>query len=432
MRARAMLYCQHLAGIGHLIRSAELARALAAECWDVVLVCGGDVPQGFLLPKGVRVERLEALESDPEYKRLTTCEPGQDVDAVKVRRTVHLLSLFDAFAPDVLVTEMYPFGRKKFEFELQPLLERARHAERRPVIAASVRDILVRRENQDAWERRAVQVVNRFYDAVLVHSDELLQPLSATFHAASEICTAVLHTGYVVADEEGAHAQEMVAAAHAFVNEVLQGEKFVLVSCGSGRLQAGKTLMVAALESAEALEGRFPCKMVVCAGPLAAPEDYALYERMAHGRGNLVLVHDLPFLRNLMERAELSVSLGGYNTVMELMKVRAQALVFAAEPNGDSEQCMRVEALAAAGQIRMLEARDLINGRLAGRIEQALCEPLTVEQRQMDGARTSAQILKLLQRVREAREALTPSAHSSRATGAAGEATSREGQTLCA
>ena len=66
MRARAMLYCQHLAGIGHLIRSTELARALAAERWDVLLVCGGDVPQGYLFPEGVHVERLDALESDSE------------------------------------------------------------------------------------------------------------------------------------------------------------------------------------------------------------------------------------------------------------------------------------------------------------------------------------------------------------------------------
>ncbi len=432
MKPRAMLYCQHLAGIGHLIRSTELARALATERWEVLLVCGGDVPQGYEFPAGVRVERLEALESDPEYKTLSTCEAGQDLDAVKVRRTVNLLALFDSFAPDALITEMYPFGRKKFEFELKPLLERARAAERKPVIAASVRDILVRRQDQEAFEERVLNVVNRAYDAVLVHSDELVQPLRATFGAAAEIRPVVVHTGYIVAGEGGAQAEAQAQAARKFAGEALGGEEFVLVSCGSGRLQAGRQLMYAALESAERLGGRFPHKLVLCAGPLAAASDYAQYENMAAGRNNVVLVHDLPFLRKLMERAVLSVSLGGYNTVMELMAARAQALVFAAEPNGDSEQRMRAEALTAAGQMRMLEARDLMNGRLAGRMEEALCAPLAVQPAQMDGARTSAQLLKLLVRRRSAQEILTPSFRSASRSGKRGDVLGAEGQTQCA
>lgn len=432
MRARVMLYCQHLAGIGHLIRSTELARALAAERWEVLLVCGGEVPEAYSFPAGVRVERLEAIESDPEYKALAACDAGQDLDALKVRRTVRLLGHFDAFAPDVLVTEMYPFGRKKFGFELEPLLERARNAERRPVVVASVRDILVRREQQDAFEERAVRILNRSYDAVLVHSDELVQPLSATFHATSRIRAAVVHTGYIVAEMNGAGADAMHAAARKFVAEELNGEEFVLVSCGSGRLQAGRQLTFAALEAAEALRGRFPHKLVVCAGPLAAMEDYEQYQSMAAQHSNVVLVHDLPYLRSLMEHAALSVSLGGYNTVMELMAARAQALVHAAEPNGDSEQRMRVDALAEAGQLRRLEARDLINGRLAGRIEEALCEPLPMEPKQMDGARRSAQLLKMFLRIRQTQEVLTSYARSREGAGVDRAVAHEEDQTLCA
>lgn len=432
MRARAMLYCQHLAGIGHLIRSTELARALALEGWEVMLVCGGDVPANYAFPAGVRVERLEALASDAEYKTLMPCEVGHDVDAVKVRRTVRLLALYDAFAPDVLMTEMYPFGRKKFGFELQPLLDRAQNAEPRPIIVASVRDILVHKRDREAHEEQVLTIVKHYYDAILVHSDELVQPLRATFAAADSIQAAVVHTGYVVAGEDDTQAQAMEAETRRFVDEVLHGEEFILVSCGSGRLHAGRQLTIAALESAEAVQGRFPHKMVVCAGPLAAQRDYEQYEKIAAGKSNVLLVHDLPFLRRLMERAALSVSLGGYNTVMELMAARAQALVFAAEPNGDTEQRMRVEALAAAGHLRMLEARDLINGRLAGRIEEALCAPLAVDRRQMDGARMSAQILNLFQRMRLTQDVFATSSHRMQRAGINSTIARGEDQPLCA
>ncbi len=435
MRARAMLYCQHLAGIGHLIRSTELARALSTDGWDVLLVVGGDVPRDFMFPPAVKVEQLEALQTDPEYKTLSTCGDEHSLNETKVRRTVRLLALFDAFAPDALITEMYPFGRKKFEFELLPLLERARNAEHRPLIAASVRDILVRKRDQEAHERRVLKIVNHFYDVVLVHSDELMQPLQTTYGLATELRPAVMHTGYVVADECGRQAERLDAAARMFVERELGGEEFIVVSCGSGRLHAGQQLTFAALEAAPAVCGRFPHRILICAGPLAPADIYARYERMAAGMDRVCLVHDLPFLRKLLERAALSVSLGGYNTVMELQAARAQALVHAAEPNGDSEQRMRVESLAAKGQLRALDARDLQNGRLAGRIEEALIDPLQVAAPQMDGAKTSAQILKLLHRKLRAEAVLAGamSRESSTVT-ARYEAPSRraEGRTLCA
>ncbi len=435
MRASVMLYCQHLAGIGHLVRTTELARALHAEGWDVLLVCGGNMPPNYTFPSGVMVERLEALQSDPEYTALAACAAGQSLDEVKTRRTKRLLALFDLFAPDALITEMYPFGRKKFAFELLPLLERARKARPSPVIAASVRDILVRKRDQAEHERRVLEIVNRYYDLVLVHSDELMQPLKATYALAGDIRPAVIHTGYIVSEQQGPQADAVEAAAQEFVAEELLGNEFILVSCGSGRLHAGQRLIDAALESAFAVTRRFPHEILICAGPLTPAAVFARYERMASGRSRVHLVHDLPFLRNLLEHTALSVSLGGYNTVMEVLASHAQALVFPAEPNGDDEQRIRVESLAAKGQIRLLSEQDLISGRFAERIEEALRLPLAVVPQQMDGAGTSAQVLNRLYRARRS-EAAPAGAQQGEIPVAEhrneGAARSVKGQWLCA
>ncbi|GIR53034.1 MAG: hypothetical protein CM15mP62_05050 [Rhodospirillaceae bacterium] len=55
----------------------------------------------------------------------------------------NLLNLFEETKPSMILTELFPFGRRQFRFELIPLLDRAQEAKWKPKIIASMRDILV-------------------------------------------------------------------------------------------------------------------------------------------------------------------------------------------------------------------------------------------------------------------------------------------------
>lgn len=393
MQNRAMVYCQHLAGIGHLVRSSELARALCSDGREVMLVCGGLVPSNYPFPPSVRVEQLEAIQSDSEYTTLFPCNPSSSLYDVKHRRTAHLLTLFHSYQPDVLVTEMFPFGRKQFAFELLPLLEAASHAPSRPLVVSSVRDILVRKKNPEIHESRVLELVNRFYDLVLVHSDESVQPLRATFGRAGAIVPPVIHTGYITA----ACVDHCAALnAHSPDTEPFSlplDRPFVLISCGSGRLHAGQQLITAALEAAPILAQSIDHQLIVCAGPLVPEPIFHQYEQLAPNQPNVHLLHDIPSLRELLGEASLSVSLGGYNTVMELLSTGTQALVLAAEPNGDTEQKTRIEALAANGLMRELLPFDLTAHKLASAILNALSFPHAISRVQNDGATVSAHVI---------------------------------------
>src|SRR5260370_16064770 len=107
--------------------------------------------------------------------------------------------MLESFQPHVLITELFPFGRKQFAFELLPLLEQAKSIPTTPLVVASVRDILVRKRDPESHERRVLGIVNRLYDVVLVHSDDRFQRLQDTFESAKLIGVPVVHTGYIVA-----------------------------------------------------------------------------------------------------------------------------------------------------------------------------------------------------------------------------------------
>ena len=115
MRPQLLFYCRHSLGLGHLARSLRLAAELAKQ-FDVLLVNGGRFPDGTGLPTGAEVVNLPPLGHDADY-RLVSHDHELSVEEACERRRNMLLDILDETAPAVVIVEMYPFGRKKFEFE---------------------------------------------------------------------------------------------------------------------------------------------------------------------------------------------------------------------------------------------------------------------------------------------------------------------------
>lgn len=116
-------YCQHVLGIGHFFRTLEICRHLVSH--DVVLIVGGTLPE-LSLPSHIRSITLPALMMDQNFTRLQAPEPAEAVPEILGRRKAILFEAFRQEHPDMFVIELYPFGRKAFRFELDPVLESAR------------------------------------------------------------------------------------------------------------------------------------------------------------------------------------------------------------------------------------------------------------------------------------------------------------------
>jgi hypothetical protein len=116
-------------------------------------------------------------------------------------RKDRVLGVFDSVAPDVLITELYPLGRKQFEFELIALLERSQRQSEKPITVSSIRDVLITKKKQLRHEQRVCEIINRFYDLVLIHGNERLHRLEETFSSAGQLTCPLRYTGYVVQSE---------------------------------------------------------------------------------------------------------------------------------------------------------------------------------------------------------------------------------------
>jgi len=141
---RIHIVVTHLLGRGHLARMRMLASALARAGNDVTLISGG-MPDavGDGDGAGYRVVQLPAVKvAAGNFRELLDVNGAPVDDAFKTRRAEQLLRTVADDAPQVLLVESFPFGRRVLRFELLPLLEAVAAMQPRPLILSSVRDIL--------------------------------------------------------------------------------------------------------------------------------------------------------------------------------------------------------------------------------------------------------------------------------------------------
>ena len=182
---KIFFYVQHLLGIGHLRRAATLAQAFEKAGFQVTLASGGRPVEGY------RVLQLPPASSDAEFKQLLD-ENGKPVDdAWKRRRREALLDAYAAAAPDVLLIELFPFGRRQMRFELLPLLAMATQSAKRPLIVCSVRDVI---QSKPEREAEIAECFEHYYDRLLVHGDPRVAGFERSFGATELTCRqAALH-----------------------------------------------------------------------------------------------------------------------------------------------------------------------------------------------------------------------------------------------
>ena len=371
MGLRALLHVQHLLGTGHLVRTAAVARALAARGVAVTLVSGGE-PVPLVDMRGIDVVQLPPLRSpDATFRRLVDAQGRDADDALWAARRAILDATLARVRPQVVVVEQFPFGRRKLAGELAPFLRAARALVPRPVVAGSVRDVLTARDpvRNDAMADLALGLL----DAVLVHGDPRFLPLEASFPPAPRLARLLRYTGYVAAP----------AVPRAPGGP---GEGEIVVSAGGGAV--GAPLLEAALAAAGTSARRW--RILV-----GGRGDAALLAGRAAGLGRRVIVEPArPDFRALLANCAVSVSQGGYNTVVDVLAARARAVIVPFAREGQSEQAMRARYLAEAGLVRTIEEDALDPARLAATVERAAAKPVNRSVViDLDGAARSAAML---------------------------------------
>jgi predicted glycosyltransferase len=349
MSATVLIAVTHLLGSGHLVRAAHLARALAEGGFAVTLASGGmplramaDEPFVFVQLPPVKVEGVD-------FRNLLD-EEGLPVEPSRQAvRQAQLAQLATSLRPDVVITEHFPFGRRQIADEFLGLIAAAKAANRKVLVLASVRDVLVtpRPDRIAEAERR----LSELFDGVLVHGDRAFLPLEASWPVSSELAGRLHYTGYLAPPSlraERSNPGGLASGSGLLRSARNDGENEILVSGGgSGAALPLFRLCIAAAR----LSDPSRCWRILAGRGLSEP-DFATLRQSASP--NVTVERARPDFPGLLAACALSISQAGYNTVLDLVAAGRPAIVVPFDEGAETEQAVRAEAMERAGLARCL------------------------------------------------------------------------------
>ena len=368
---KIMHYCQHVLGVGHYIRSMEIAAAFRSH--QVLFVEGGEPLPDFTPPGHIQRMFLPPIMMDANFSSIRSA--AADIEAAKTERRQLLAKAFSEFAPDVLMIELFPFGRKYFQFELVPLLKSIR-AENLPVmVVCSLRDILVEKKDPASYEQRVLDILNTYFDLLLIHSDALIFSLEESFQRSPQITIPVEYTGFVTRKAPAARRHE---------------QRVLIVASGGGS-NVGRDLLAASIRAVQRLDDE-TIRLRAFMGPFMDDADRGFLCGLAEpDQRTRVQPFATDFLSELAQ-ADLSISMAGYNTCMDILSAGVKALVYPFAQN--REQAFRAAKLEQLGVLEVLEsiAVEHLSGRIAAKLQQQET-PRPTQAILQDGAATTLHLV---------------------------------------
>lgn len=370
-----MIYVQHLLGVGHLHRVSAIARAMARNGFATTLVSGGMPDPTLHGLEGIRFIQLPpARAQDSSFRVLLDEHDVPVTDEWRAMRLARLQAVFDEVAPDVLLTELFPFGRRPMRFELLPLLARIRERRPKPLVFCSVRDILVDRSKPER-DLDSIAWLQQHYDGAFIHGDPAIVPFEKTFPLADRIRDQLEYTGYIVEQHD--------------IPQTGAGEGEVLVSAGGGAV--GLPLFRTALAAKPLSAARDQQWRIL----VSRQENTAAVEELRQLAGPDVIIEPVrPDFPGMLRHCLLSISKAGYNTVMETLASRARAVVVPFAGGEETEQALRANLLAERGLLQVVRESGLTPQRLADAIDAALASAPATAGIRLDGADETVRLVR--------------------------------------
>jgi predicted glycosyltransferase len=349
------MYSHDSYGLGHLRRTLALAEAFvgADPSTSVLILTGSTVSGTFRMSPGIDLVKLpsaiKVASGVYEPSRISV-----DFEDLKNLRSALILSAVKAFDPVAFIVDKAPLGMKR---EVYPALEFLREKRSSTLTVLGLRDVmddptLIRRN----WrEGRIARAIEDFYDTILVYGPrEIYDPLPeyGLSNATLRRCHYVGYVGRTSTLDE--------------TSDLAFQPGYVLVTAGGGG--DGFDLIKNYLESLRRPEPAF--ESLVVTGPMMDDESKMEIERLARGLRVRVMEFRAD-MECLIRRAGAVVSMGGYNSTIELLAARKRALIVPrVEPR--VEQLIRAERLSRLGLVEMIHPDDLTPEAMRARVERLL------------------------------------------------------------
>ena len=348
---RLLIYSHDTFGLGNIRRIMNIATYLhqAVPDLSILIVTGSPMIQSFRIPKGIDYIKLPCL-SRTEREGYSAKYLDSKIDEVIQLRTDLILSAVLNFEPDIILVDKKPYGIKH---ELRKTLNFAKTYMPKTRTVLLLRDILDAPEaTTKVWEDNGYyEAVKSSYDLVLVlGTPEIFDP-RVEYNFPLTASEKVEFCGYI-------QPQTLLRDRDTVRRElqIKRSERLVLVTPGGG--EDGHALIQTYVQALQHMPTGARIRSLIVTGPEMSEAQRMLLNRSAlqfPGVRMLEFTNDLP---SYMNASDLVVSMGGYNTVCEILSLKKRAIIVP-RVRPVEEQWIRAERMARLGLLTTIHPDSL-------------------------------------------------------------------------
>ena len=313
-----LMYSHDTYGLGHIRRTLAIATQLREGNVNILILTGSPIVGRFSFPEQIDFVRIPGMikKTNEEYLPLSIKINAKH--ALSISKNI-ITATAKTIQPHLIILDKEPLGLKK---EVLPTLQWLRRCQPNTQTILGLRDIMDDRQTvRQDWNKKGIyDILDKLYTEIWVYGNQEFYDPVEEYAIPDRISRKIVYTGYiprkVPTDSQILRARKEQGLPN--------GDKLIVVTTGGGG--DGYVLIDAYLSMLEKESRPLPFKSVLITGPFMPKQQRKKLLKRARKLG----VRTYHFYRNmekLLAAADVVVSMGGYNTICELLSLGTVSLI---------------------------------------------------------------------------------------------------------
>jgi predicted glycosyltransferase len=359
------MYSHDTYGLGHIRRTMAIASRLRTPNTNVLILTGSPVVGRFSFPEQIDFVRIPGMikKTNEEYLPLSIkINAGHALD---IRKKI-IIATVKAFNPHLFIVDKEPLGLKK---EILPTLKWLRKCCPQTRTVLGLRDIMDDADTtKEHWAQKGLyQALDKYYSEIWVYgTQEFYDPIQE-YDIPEHISERIYFTGYIPREVRSKRAALYERRRH----RISDREKLVVVTTGGGG--DGYKIMDTYLSMLEKKGTSAPYRSILITGPfMPKAKRREIFKRSR--KLDIRVFHFYRQMEKIMAAADLVISMGGYNTLCELMSLKKVSLLIPRK-TPRLEQTLRTKCFHQRSLVEYIPWDTLSPERLNDMVDHLLGKP---------------------------------------------------------
>lgn len=352
------MYSHDTYGLGHIRRTMAIANHLRDSNTNILILTGSPIAGRFQFAEQVDFVRIPGMikKTNDEYQSLSIRIDQEQ--ALSIRTNI-ILATAQTFRPHLLIVDKEPLGLKK---EILPTLEWLKKESPGTVTVLGLRDILddagvIQRD----WEEKNIySCLNKLYNEIWIYGNQSIYDPVEMYNIPGTIDDSIHFTGYIPRKLLKPGIKASVRRKY----RILDDDKFILVTTGGGG--DGAEMIDHFLNMHDYFPASLPFKSIIVTGPFM-PKDVRNRIRKRAKKYGIKTMPFHPRIEELIAASDLVISMGGYNTICEILTQQTPSLIIPRE-TPRMEQLIRASRLKGEGLLDFIPWKEVTPQLLRSKI----------------------------------------------------------------